>query len=126
MILLQKNQLNKVALTLTELANPLNPNYWLFVFKLEQSQGDEEYSKRVQFTDLSIETDRYNYFEITEGVDITFDMVGFYEYYIFQMPDQISTDENDGLLVEVGKANISGDEETNYTHSVATNTYING
>lgn len=126
MILLRKDQLNRVALTLTELANPANPSFWLFVFKLEQAQGDEEYSKRVQLVDLSLITDRYNYFEIIEGVDITFDMVGFYEYYIYQMPNDTSTDENDGLLVEIGKANILGNEETNYTHSVATNTYING
>jgi hypothetical protein len=97
----------------------------LFVFKLEQSQGDEEYSKRVQFPDLSTSTQRYNYFEITEGVDVTFDLVGDYEYYVYQMPDDTSTDESDGELVENGKMRLIGVDDPEYIHSVSTNTYIN-
>ncbi len=126
MILLRQGQLNKIALTLTELSNPLNPNYWLFVFKLEQSQGDEEYSKRVQFPDLNTATTRYNYFEITEGTDITFDLVGDYQYFVYQMPNDTSTDEGDGELVEQGKMRLLGTDDTDYVYSVSSNTYING
>ena len=126
MMLIQQNQLNKIALTLSELANENLPNYWLFVFKLEQSQGDEEYSKRVQLPDLSVSTERYNYFELTEGTDVDFDLVGFYEYYVYQMPNNTSTNELDGELVEVGKMKLVGEDELEYVHSVSTNTYING
>ena len=126
MILLRQGQLNKIALTLTELANPLLPNYWLFVFKLEQSQGDEEYSKRVQFTDLNTVTTRYNYFEVTEGTDITFDLVGDYQYFVYQMPNDTSTDESEGELVEEGKTRLLGTDDTDYVYGVSSNTYING
>jgi len=124
-ILLRKNQLNKIALTLTELANPLIANNWLFVFHLEQSQGDEEYSQRSQLPDLGVSNKRYNYFELTEGVDITFSLEGMYQYTVYQMPNETSTDESEGELVETGKMKLLGVDETDYVHSVATNTYIN-
>jgi len=126
MILLQQSQLNKIALTLSELASPSLPNNWLFVFYFEQSQGDEEYSKRVQLEDLAVITARYNYFELIEGTDVTFEIVGDYEYYVYQMPDALSTNELEGLLVEVGKMKLIGTEDNSYVHNVATNTYING
>lgn len=126
MILLRQGKLNKIALTLTELADPLLPNNWLFVFKFEQSQGDEEYSKRVQFTDLNTVQTRYNYFEVTEGTDITFDLVGDYQYFVYQMPNDTSTDESFGELVEQGKCRLLGTDDTDYVYSVSSNTYING
>ena len=126
MILLQQGQLNKIALTLTELKSDLLPNNWLFVFKLEQSQGDEEYSKRVQIPDLSVSTNRFNYFELTEGTTVTFDITGYYEYFVYQMPNDTSTDETLGKLVETGKMNLKGAEEVQYVYNVPTNTYING
>jgi hypothetical protein len=124
MILLQQNQPNKVALTLNELANPNDPSNWLFIFELDQSQGDGQYSKRVQLLEVS-STSRYNYFEITEGADITFDLVGDYSYAVYQMPDDISINELDGVLVENGKMRLFGLDELEYINSVATNTYIN-
>lgn len=125
MILLRKNQLNKIAVTLSELKNDLIPSNWLFVFHLEQSQGDDEYVYRLQLPDLNVTDNRYNYFELTEGTDVTFALEGFYQYYCYQMPDAISTDENDGQLVEVGKMLLIGEDETEYVNTVASNTYIN-
>jgi hypothetical protein len=126
MILLQQGQLNRIAVTLSELKNDLLPNNWLFVFYYEQSQGDEQYSKRAQLPELSVSTDRYNYFELTEGVDITFDKTGDYEYFVYQMPNDTSTDELIGELVETGKMTLKGAQDVQYTYNVPSNTYING
>jgi len=126
MILLQQNQLNRIAVTLSELKSDLLPNNWLFVFYYEQSQGDEQYSKRAQLPDLSVSTVRYNYFELTEGVDITFDKTGDYEYFVYQMPNDTSTDESIGELVETGKMTLKGAQDVQYTYNVPSNTYING
>jgi hypothetical protein len=125
MILLQKNQLNKIAVTLSELKSDLLPNNWLFVFHLEQDQGDGNHSKRLQLPDLGVSTKRYNYFELTEGTDVTFDITGYYEYRCYQMPNDTSTDETLGNLVEVGKMLLQGTPETEYVNEVSTNTYIN-
>tara|TARA_R110000782_G_scaffold234909_3_gene320967 strand:+ start:453 stop:833 length:381 start_codon:yes stop_codon:yes gene_type:complete len=126
MILLQQSQLNEVALTLTELANLSNPINWLFVFDLEQSQGDEEYSKRVQLLDVGTSANRFNYFEIIEGTDVTFDKVGMYKYRVYQMPNDTSTNETEGVLVETGKMKLVGTDDPQYNHTVTTETYING
>lgn len=126
MILLQQNQLNRIAVTLSELESDLLPNNWLFVFYYEQSQGDEQYSKRAQLPDLSVSTKRYNYFELTEGVDVTFDKVGDYEYFVYQMPNDTSTDESLGELVETGKMKLIGVEDVNHVYNIPSNTYING
>jgi len=126
MILLQQNQLNRIAVTLSELKSELLPSNWLFVFYYEQSQGDEQYSKRAQLPDLSVSTKRYNYFELTEGVDVTFDKVGDYEYFVYQMPNDTSTDESLGELVETGKMKLIGVEDVNHVYNIPSNTYING
>jgi len=126
MILLQQGQLNRIAVTLSELESDLLPNNWLFVFYYEQSQGDEQYSKRAQLPDLSVSTKRYNYFELTEGVDVTFDKVGDYEYFVYQMPNDTSTNESLGELVETGKMKLIGVEDVNHIYNIPSNTYING
>lgn len=125
MILLRKNQLNKIAVTLSELKNNLIASNWLFVFELEQSQGDEEYVYRIQLLDQNAFDTRYNLFELIEGTDLTLPIEGSYKYYCYQMPDDISTDETQGELVETGMMLLVGEDETEYTHSVASNTYIN-
>lgn len=126
MILLRKNQLNKIAVTLSELKNDLLPSNWLFVFHLEQDQGDGNNTKRLQLPDLGVSDKRYNYFELTEGTDVTFDFEGKYTYKCYQMPNDTSTDETLGELVEVGMMLLVGEEETKYVNTVSTNTYING
>lgn len=126
MILLQQNQLNRIAVTLSELKSELLPNNWLFVFYYEQSQGDEQYSKRAQLPDISVSTARYNYFELTEGVDITFEKTGDYEYFVYQMPNDTSTDESIGEIVETGKMTLKGAQDVQYAYNVPSNTYING
>ena len=124
MILLNKGQSNVIVVTLTELKNEALPDYWLFVFSLDQAQGDEEYTYRIQLTDTSTSTNRYNLFTLVEGVDITFDLEGDYKYQVYQMPNNLSTDETEGELVETGKMRLIGIDVPDSVYSVSTNTSI--
>ena len=103
MILLRKSQSNTIALTLSELANPNDPNNWLFVFTKEQSDA---YTYAVQLVDVSVSPNSYNLFTLIEGNDITFEFLGDYSYICYQMPDNISIDPTDGLEVERGKMRL--------------------
>jgi len=103
MILIQKNQLNKVCLTLSELENPSLPINWLFRFVLDQ---DDSYEYLLFLDDISTAPSRYNLFELTEGVDVTFKFEGDYLYECYQMPNNTSTDFTLGLLVETGKMRL--------------------
>lgn len=124
MIVLQKSQVNTIAVTLTELKDEALPDFWLFVFSLDQSQGDEDYTYRLQLTDTSTATNRYNLFTLEEGVDVTFTLEGDYKYQVYQMPDGVSTDETEGVLVETGKMRLLGADEVDSIYSVSTNTSI--
>lgn len=125
MILLRKNQLNKIAVTLSELKSDLLPSNWLFVFHLVQDQNDGNHTKRLQLIDLGVSDKRYNYFELTEGLDVTFDVIGDYRYECYQMPNDTSIDESEGELVEVGMMLLTDESEVEYINTVSTNTYIN-
>lgn len=128
MIYLVQNVQKNVSLTLTELSNVANPSNWLFVFELEQNEGDI-YKK--QFVDISEFPESYNRFSITPGevgfvgADIEFEIEGDYRYKVYQMPDAISTDETLGLLVESGKMNLSIVEDAIPTFTVNTDAKIN-
>lgn len=122
MILLRKNQANKIVVTLSELANPSLPNNWLFVFQKEQSKG--EYTYKIQLTDVSVNTDRYNEFSLTLPTDLDIPKVGDYMYSVYQMPDELSTDETEGELVERGKMRLKDAETVVPTFEADTNTPI--
>lgn len=122
MILLWKNQANKIVVTLSELANPSLPNNWLFVFQKEQSKG--EYTYKIQLTDVSVNTERYNEFELTLPTDIDIPKAGDYMYSVYQMPDGTSTDETEGELVERGKMRLKEAKEATPTFEADTNTPI--
>lgn len=102
MIVITKNTLNKVCLTLTEKAVVGEGSDWLFVFSKEQASIEYKFFS----TDISTVVQRYNLFEITEGVDVTIKDLGDYDYWIYQMPDTDDTDETRGNLVEVGKCKV--------------------
>lgn len=122
MILLRQSQTNKITVTLNELKSVNLPDYWLFVFTNEQSKT---YEYALQLTDESVSTDRYNYFTLIEGTDVTFKFLGDYEYNVYQMPNNVSTDKTDGLLVETGKMRLIKATETEIpTFIVDTNTNI--
>lgn len=122
MILLSQSQTNKITVTLNELKSENLPNYWLFVFSNEQS---DTYEYALQLVDVSLSNERYNYFTLIEGTDVTFKFLGDYEYKVYQMPNAISVDKTDGLLVETGKMRLIEATETSIpTFIVDTNTNI--
>lgn len=103
MILLNKDQSNQIALTLSELANPSLPNNWLFRFILEQ---DKSYEYLSFLTDENTNTERYNLFTLVEPTDIDFKFKGDYTYFVYQMPDTSDTVYKRGTLVESGKMRL--------------------
>ena len=103
MILIQKSQLNQVCLTLSELENPSLPINWLFRFVLDQ---DDSYEYLLFLDDISTAPGRYNLFELTEGIDVTFKFEGDYLYECYQMPNTSTTNCLLGSLVERGKMRL--------------------
>jgi hypothetical protein len=95
-----KGQTSRLVVTLSELANPENPNNWLFVFK--KDQGAQVY--KTYLTDVSPSPQNYNEFEFDE-TDLNM-MTGDYMYKAYQMPNGGSEDESEGLEVEIGKAKV--------------------
>lgn len=117
-----QSQPKLVSLTLSELANPSVASNWLFVFELEQNNG---YTYKKQFVDISSYPESYNRFLITAGTDIVFEIEGDYKYSVYQMPDEISIDETEGLLVESGKMRLQATETELPTYTVNTDAKIN-
>jgi hypothetical protein len=103
MILLNKNQSNRIALTLSELANVNVASNWLFRFVLEQ---DKSYSYLKFLIDENSNFERYNLFTLDIPTDIDFKFKGDYTYYVYQMPDTNDTDYTRGSLVEFGKMRL--------------------
>jgi hypothetical protein len=95
-----KGQTSRLVVTLSELADPNNPNNWLFVFK--KDQGSQVY--KTYLIDMSSALLNYNEFYLDE-TDLNM-MTGDYEYRAYQMPNGGSEDESIGLEVEVGKARV--------------------
>lgn len=102
-ILIEKGKLNLLPVTLNEKMSPDMPAIWLFVFRKEQ-RIPQVISLKLE--DQSVNPDRYNLFELTEGVDATFPHLGDWEYTVYQMPNDVSTDPATGLLVELGKIRV--------------------
>lgn len=122
MILLRQDQSNKIAVTLDELKNENLPNNWLFVFDNAQS---DTYQYKIQLTDESLSTERYNLFTLVEGTDLNFTFLGDYAYYVFQMPNEVSVDPADGELVETGIMRLIESTQTEIpTYIVDSNTNI--
>jgi hypothetical protein len=122
MILLRQDQSNKITVTLNELKNENLPNNWLFVFDNAQS---DTYQYKIQLTDESLSTERYNLFTLIEGTDLNFTFLGDYSYYVFQMPNEVSVDPEDGELVETGIMRLIESTQTEIpTYIVDSNTNI--
>lgn len=106
MIYLEKDELNLVALSLTESSSLVNPNF-LFVFENEFDTEDDP----LYFTtpDISTRKNRYNLFSITEGTDITL-VKGQYTYQVYES-NIIPTDISDttGICLEEGRMIVSSD-----------------
>ena len=102
-------QLNKLAVTLSELKSENLPNNWLFNFVHDQSE--KQYFIYLNDQATIEEQERFNLFFLDEGTDLTFDYEGDYHYFVYQMPDGGSFDTNEGLLVEQGIAIVKRDQE---------------
>ena len=124
MILLRQNQTNQFVLTLSELANPSLPNNWLLVFELEQALGQKNQTYKRQFVDISVSPISYNMFELIEGTDIDFKTTGDYHYKAYQMPDNVSVDETQGILVEQGKMRLLKENEPRPIFAVDNNVFV--
>ena len=121
MILLNKNQSNTLALTLSELANPNVASNWLFRFVLEQ---DKSYQYLKFLTDENANFERFNLFTLVEPTDIDFKFKGDYTYYVYQMPDTNDTDYTRGTLVESSKMRLIDTPITTPTFTPTTDTPI--
>lgn len=121
MILLNKNQSNTIALTLSELASVNVASNWLFRFVLEQ---DKSYEYLKFLTDENTNFERFNLFTLVESTDITFKFKGDYTYYVYQMPDTNDTDYTRGILVESGKMRLIDTPITTPTFTPTTDTPI--
>jgi len=120
-ILINKDQTNTRALTLSELADENTPENWLFRFN--KDQGDREYL--LYLVDVSPHPERYNEFDLIEGsetgADVEFIDVGDYMYRAYQMPDTNDTDYTRGKLVEVGKAKVLEATDVNSSYQATLN-----
>lgn len=109
MIYLEKGQLNKIVLTLTESATISNP-FFLFKFQWEMDLDvDPVYWVG---TDTSIYTARYNLFELTEGTDATF-RIGQYVYEVYESAT-LPADETGLTKIEEGRMIVNGTATTIY------------
>ena len=92
-------------LTLNELRLRTLPNNWLFVFCPEQALGDVNQTIKMYLSDI-VSNKRFNEFVIDESVDVTFPIIGFYDYTVYQMPDGGSLDSSIGHKVERGMLRV--------------------
>lgn len=89
-------------MTVTELTT-VSPVYYLFEFEHEQSF----LKYYCILANISLATERYDEFELIDGVDLTFDYDGYYTYRIYQQTSSTNLDPNlsDGI-VEEGRAHV--------------------
>jgi hypothetical protein len=121
MLRLEKNQTSTLIVTVTELKTLSSP-YWLFQFIHEQS-FEEVFCI---LPNISTGTSRYDEFELTDGVEVTFPYDGFYTYKIYEQTSSTNLDpELATSLCEEGRAhvydNTSTDEE--YSQQIVNNIY---
>lgn len=114
MLLINKGELNKIVVTLSE-KTTINPPYYLFRFVNDVDNTEVS----IVLIDTSIYIDRYNEFEFTEGTDITLDNLGFYHYYIYEQDNDTNIDYKlAGALVESGKLKLVNPNEESTTLSI--------
>ena len=85
MIYIEKDSVNTFVLTLTETSTITNP-YYLFLFQNEFNKDSQGF--QWMGTDTSAYIERYNLFELTEGVDATF-VIGQFTYTVYESEDPI-------------------------------------
>jgi hypothetical protein len=104
-IYINKDELNSIVLTLTEVSTLSNP-YYLFVFQNEMNPE----STPILFTtpDISAYPERFNQFELDEPVDV--DLIkGQYSYSVYEsLIPPITIQDTTGDVIEEGRMVVSG------------------
>jgi len=104
-IYINKDELNSIVLTLTEVSTLSNP-YYLFVFQNEMNPE----STPILFTtpDISAYPERFNQFELDEPVDVDL-MKGQYSYSVYEsLIPPITIQDTTGDIIEEGRMVVSG------------------
>ena len=110
MIYIEKDSINTFVLTLTESSTISNP-YYLFVFQNEFNKDSQGF--QWVGTDTSDYKQRYNLFQLEEGVDATF-VLGQYTYTVYESADDIDVVDQDIKyyldlnMVEEGRMVVAG------------------
>ncbi len=136
MILLNKDEINRVIVTASENVTIPFPVYFLF----EVISDDTLSPKYFTAADISSNSCRYNEFliEVTTGTEdlttgvINLPLSGYYKYNIYQQDIEFNVDPSlAGDIVETGKLYLRGEDKpdtTKYTNNDNNNyiTYNNG
>ena len=105
MIYINKDEVNNIVLTLSEVSTLTNP-YYLFVFQNEMNPE----STPILFTttDISAYPERFNQFELDEPVDVEL-MKGQYSYSVYEsLTPPTSIEDTTGEVIEEGRMVVSG------------------
>ena len=105
MIYINKDELNSIVLTLTEVSTLTNP-YYLFVFQNEMNPESDP----ILFTtaDISAYPERFNQFELDEPVDVEL-MKGQYSYFVYEsLIPPVTIEDTTGDVIEEGRMVVSG------------------
>jgi hypothetical protein len=110
MIYLEKGEENTFVLTLTENVSISNPT---FLFKFTWEMSEDLASIYWVGADTSAYTNRYNLFNLEEGVDATF-KIGQYKYQVFESVSPNPVDETGLTQIEEGRMIVEGDSNSIY------------
>ena len=120
MIYLNKGEVNKIVLTLTENSLLSTPLYW-FVF--ENEFDTDVNPEEIYLADTSLSPSRYNLFSLNEGTDLTLEK-GQYTYTVYEasiLPSSINDTTlrivEEGRMV-VGETTVNEEENTTEFNSI--------
>lgn len=104
MIYIDKGEVNSFVLTLTESTTISNPTYlFKFTYEINESLPPVYWVG----SDVSPYINRYNLFELNEGVDATFN-IGQYRYEVYESSTPNPTDETGLTKIEEGRMVVDG------------------
>lgn len=105
MIYINKDEINNIVLTLSEVSSLSNP-FYLFVFQNEMNPQSDP----ILFTtsDISAYPERYNQFLLDEPVDVVL-IKGQYSYSVYEsLTEPTSIEDTTGIIIEEGRMVVSG------------------
>ena len=105
MIYINKDEVNNIVLTLSEVSTLTNP-YYLFVFQNEMNPESDP----ILFTtaDISAYPERFNQFELDEPVDVEL-IKGQYSYFVYEsLIPPVTIKDTTGDVIEEGRMVVSG------------------